>query len=340
MPNAPAPAPALDQIGVIDTSPLADGGDVGRALVARQLRETLERIGFFIITGHGVAQDLIDRTFAEARRFHAQPMAAKQAVLMNEHNNGYMASGRYNVRTSRVSEDTAKPDLNEAFFIKRERGPDDPMAKAGRRFAGPNEWPAGLKGFKETLLEYTEAVDAVARRLMPALALSLDLPADTFDAAFAESQFSFRLSHYPAVDEREAGQYGIAPHTDANFLTFLAQSGVPGLQARVGEDQWLDVPYVPGSFVVNSGDMLHRWTNGRYRSTPHRALPPVGQDRYAIPYFLGPHLDTLIECLPTCQGPGNPPQFPPITYSDYIVWWYDANYNAKDQADLAQQAAE
>ncbi len=285
-------------------------------------------------------QSLIDRTFAEARRFHAQPMTDKQKVLMNAHNNGYMASGRYNVRTSRVSEAAAKPDLNEAFFIKRERSPDDPLVQAGRRFAGPNEWPANLPGFKQNLLEYTESVDAMARSLLPALAVSLGLPPGYFDAAFAESQFSFRLSHYPAVSAREVGQYGIAPHTDANFLTFLAQSGVAGLQARVGDDEWLDVPYVPGSFVVNSGDMLHRWTNGHYRSTPHRALPPIGQDRYAIPYFLGPHLDTLIACLPSCQSPDDPPQFPPITYSDYVIWWYDANYNAKDQADLAHRAAE
>lgn len=336
----PATAAPLDRIATIDLAPLADGSRAGKEQVAKALRETLERVGFFIIVNHGVPQSLIDRTFAEARRFHAQPMEAKRAVLMNAHNNGYMAAGRYNVSTSRASDAEAKPDLNEAFFIKRERGPDDPLAKAGRRFAGPNEWPADLPGFKETLLEYTDTVDAMARRLLPALAISLDMPEDTFDAPFAESQFSFRLSHYPAVTEREAGQYGIAPHTDANFLTFLAQSGVAGLQARVGEDQWLDVPYVPGSFVVNSGDMLHRWTNGHYKSTPHRALPPIGQDRYAIPYFLGPHMDTLIECLPTCQGPGNPPQYEPMTYSDYLLWWYDANYNANKQEDLAVQAAE
>lgn len=333
MPRTPTP----DQIPVIDISPLADGSSAGRALVAGQLRDTFTRIGFLIITGHSVPQPLIDRTFAEARRFHAQPMTDKQKVLMNVHNNGYMASGRYNVRTSRVSEAAAKPDLNEAFFIKRERSADDPLVQAGRRFAGPNEWPANLPGFRETLLEYTDAVDAMARSMLPALAESLDLQPDYFDRAFAESQFSFRLSHYHQVSEREAGQYGIAPHTDANFMTFLAQSGVAGLQARVGDDEWLDVPYVPGSFVVNSGDMLHRWTNGHYRSTPHRALPPIGQDRYAIPYFLGPHMDTVIECLPTCQGPGDPPKYEPMTYSDYLLWWYDANYNAKDQADLAAE---
>lgn len=330
-----ATAPSLDKIAVIDLAPLADGSMAGKRQVADALCSTLEQVGFFIIINHGIPQSLVERAFAQARRFHAQPQADKHAVLMNAHNNGYMAAGRYNVSTSRVSDASAKPDLNEAFFIKRERSPDDPLVRAGRRFAGPNEWPANLPGFKETLLEYTDCVDAMARRLLPSLALSLDLPPDAFDAAFAESQFSFRLSRYPAVEQREPGQYGIAPHTDANFLTFLAQSGVPGLQIRSGEDQWLDVPYIPGSFVVNSGDMLHRWTNGRYQSTPHRAVAPIGGDRYAIPYFLGPHLDTLIECLPSCHSADTPPQYAPITYSDYVRWWYDANYNADVQQDLS-----
>ena len=79
------------------------------------------------------------------------------------------------------------------------------------------------------------------------------------------------------------------------------------------------------SFAVNSGDMMKRWTNHRFKSTPHRALPPVGRERYAIPYFMGPHLDTVVACLPTCEGPDNPPRHPPITYAEYLDWWYDAN---------------
>jgi isopenicillin N synthase-like dioxygenase len=175
--------------------------------------------------------------------------------------------------------------------------------------------------------------------LMPACAVALDLPPDAFDAAFAESQFSFRLSHYPPV-EAAPNQFGIAPHTDANFLTFLAQTEVPGLQLRLPSGDWLDVPYVPGSFAVNSGDMMTRWTNGRFKSTPHRALPPVGRPRYAIPFFLGPHLDTEIACLPTCQGQDNPAKFPPITYDAYLHWWYDANYNARVQDDVATASRE
>ena len=303
----------------------------GRAEVADALAATLEHVGFFIVVNHGVSRDLVRRAFAEAERFHAQSPEAKRAVLMNEHNNGYMAMARYNVRTSRASE-AALPDMNEAFFIKRERGPDDPLA--ARRFGGPNRWPADLPGFRETLLEYCATVDRLALGILPALALSLGLPEDWFAPRFTQSQFSFRLSHYPPA-ARERGRYGIAPHTDVNFLTFLAQSDVPGLQIRREGGGWEDVPFVEDSFVVNTGDMLHRWTNGRYKSTPHRALPPVGRHRYAIPYFFGPNLDAEIRCVPGCAGPGNPPRWPPVVYGDHLAWWYDANYNAADQQDLA-----
>ena len=112
----------------------------------------------------------------------------------------------------------------------------------------------------------------------------------------------------------------------------LAQDNVGGLQVESGGG-WIEVPPIVGTYVINIGDMMARWTNDRFKSTPHRAVPPVGRHRYAIPYFLGPHLDTVIACLPTCQGPGNPARHAPITYSEYLHWWYDANYNAKVQAD-------
>jgi isopenicillin N synthase-like dioxygenase len=247
---------------------------------------------------------------------------------MNEHNNGYMTLGRYAVWTSDVNAND-KPDLNEAFFSRRERQPGDPMLL--RQFAGPNQWP-DLPGFREAVCAYTGAMDALSARLLPVVAVALDLPPDTFDTPFADSQFTFRMTHYPPV-AAEPNQFGIAPHTDANFLTFLAQSDVPGLQVRTPSGTWIDVPYIPGSYAVNTGDMMVRWTNGRFKSTPHRALPPVGRHRYAIPFFLGPHMDTVIDCLPTCQGPDNPRRFEPITYDAYLRWWYEKNYNAAVQRD-------
>jgi isopenicillin N synthase-like dioxygenase len=320
-------------IPVIDVGPCFAGAPGALEATAAVLRETLENVGFFVMTNHGVPRSLIAQTFGEARRFHDQPMDRKMALRMNEHNNGYMTMGRYAVWTSEVSTND-KPDLNEAFFCKRERAADDPLRKSGRRFVGPNLWPEDLPGFRDRVLEYTNAMDALSARVLPVCAVALGLAPDAFDAAFAESQFSFRLTHYPPV-AAAPNQFGIAPHTDANFLTFLAQSEVPGLQVRTPAGEWLDVPYVPDSYAVNTGDMMYRWTNGRFKSTPHRAVPPVGRHRYAIPFFLGPHIDTVIECLPTCQGPAAPPRFPPITYEAYLTWWYDANYNAATQRDDA-----
>ena len=230
-------------IPVIDLGPYLAARPGASTATAAELDRALRDVGFFVVVNHGISQALIDDTFAQARRFHAQPMDAKLTLRMNEHNNGYMMLGRYAVWTSDVNAND-KPDLNEAFFVKRERGPDDPLVRARRRFAGPNQWPANLPGFREAVLAYTDTVDALGRKILPLCARALELVPDAFDAAFAESQFSFRLTHYPPM-AAEANQFGIAPHTDANFLTLLAQSEVPGLQVRMPDGSWVDVPYVP-----------------------------------------------------------------------------------------------
>jgi isopenicillin N synthase-like dioxygenase len=322
-------------IPVIDVADFLAGKSGSLEKTAREIHDALSRIGFFVITGHDVPRQLIDQTFAEARRLHDLPMRDKVAMKLNDHNNGYMAMGRYAVWTSDVN-DNDKPDLNEAFFIRRERGPDNPMRLTGRRFTGPNLWPddALLPEFRSRILDYLRAMEDFTNRLLPAVSVSLDLEPGFFTPHFVESQFNLRLSHYPPVDA-EANQFGIAPHSDANFMTFLAQSDVPGLQVRTVDGTWIDMPYIPGSFAVNAGDTLHRWTNGRFLSTPHRALPPRGTHRYAIPFFLAPHLDTRIECLPGCGGPGNPPKWDAISYEDWITWWTNENYDPKRQADVA-----
>ena len=318
-------------VPVIDVGDYLAGAPGAREAVAGEIRSALENVGFFVIVNHDVPRGLVARTFDEARRIHALDMRTKTSLRMNEHNNGYMAMARYTVRTAEVNAGAA-PDLNEAFFVKRERPPDDPLHRSGRRFTGPNVWPDGLPGFRENVLACTDAMDRFAHRLLPAVAAALDLPGDWFDDAFEESQFSFRLSHYPPV-AAGANQFGIAPHTDVNFMTFLPQSEVPGLEVLMPSGEWAAVPDLPDSFAVNSGDTLHRWTNGRFKSTAHRARPPVGRHRYAIPFFFGPHVDTLIECLPTCRAPGDEPRFPPITYGDYLEWWYTENYPPERQDD-------
>ena len=152
--QARSPCVAEAAIPVIDLGPCFAGAPGALDAAAAQFRAALEDVGFLVMVNHGVPQVLIDRAFAEARRFHDQPFDRKMALRMNEHNNGYMTMGRYAVWTSDVNAND-KPDLNEAFFCKRERGADDPLLSSGRRFVGPNLWPDDLPGFRDNVLAYT-----------------------------------------------------------------------------------------------------------------------------------------------------------------------------------------
>jgi isopenicillin N synthase-like dioxygenase len=123
--------------------------------------------------------------------------------------------------------------------------------------------------------------------------------------------------HYPPHPDPEDNEFGFAPHTDNNFLTFLAQSALPGLQVRTAEREWIQPPAVPGTFVVNTGAMLARYSNDRFRATPHRVINRNAISRYAIPFFLGPNHDSVVDCVPTCVGPDNPPHYEPTTYGAF-----------------------
>ena len=314
----------------IDLGDYAEGTAGPRERVARQLRHALENIGFLIVVNHGIPADLIDGITEQARRFHALPYAEKIKLATKRGNGagftGYLPSGEYAIRTSRIN-DNEQPDVNAAFFMDRERAPDDPEVVAGKLFREPNKWPADLPGFREFLLRYWEAVESFARRLLPAFAVALDLPPQAFDRAFEDAQCVLRVSHFPPAQYRN-NQFGLAPHTDANFFTVLPQSNVEGLYIRPAGGSWLKAPRIPGSLIINSGDMCRRWTNNRFLSTEHLAVNFSQEDRYSTPFFCTPHIDHPIVCLPTCCDAANPPKYPPITYGEYRVWWLNNNYQA------------
>lgn len=296
----------------------------------------LRSVGFFVATGHGIERALIEATFAEARRFHDQPLEAKLAVRLDRNNNGYMPAKSTTIRTSTVS-DNQGVDLNEAFFFRPQLSPEHPDVKAGRQYRGLNQWPAGLPGFRDACLTYAHAMEALAVRLLRVLEGVLGLRAHWFDKPFRDAQWVTRLSHYFPSDGTSS--FGLSPHTDGSFFTLLPQTEVPGLEVRLASGEWVAPPFLPGSIIFNSGDMLHRWSNGRLLSVPHRANPPHGRDRYAIPFFYGPNWDAEIACLDTCLAPGEAPRWPPITFANYMSWWYENNY-ASAHAKLSATPAD
>jgi isopenicillin N synthase-like dioxygenase len=325
-----------DTIPVLDVESHLAGEPGALERLGAQLRWAFENVGFYYLRGHGIAPSLIEATFAQAERFHALPTAAKLAVEVNEDNVGYlpMRDRQFPGRP---------PSRNAAFFLRRERAPDDPQVLAGRRFHGLNQWP-NLPGFHDTVLTYMQAMEALCRRLVPIYATALGLPSDAFDQAYTEPHLILRLTHYPPLAQGDDASLSLTPHTDSGFMTLLAPNPVPGLSILLPDGRWVDAPAVPDAFVVNGGDTLHRWTNERFLSTPHRVINRSGGDRYAIPFFCDPNHDTVIECLPTCQSASRPPKYPPVTFGDYAIWFARRNYEhlahqpARSDAEIAPGA--
>ena len=322
-----APAEMIaDAIPLIDVAGHLGGDREASREAATQLRWAFENVGFYYLSGHGVPQSLIDRTYEAAARFHAQPRAKKLALKVNEHNIGYVPISDAASLSRQAAAPGRKPSQNEAYFLRRERARDDPAVIANKRFHGLNQWPADLPGFREATLEYMRTLESLCRRLVPLYALALEVPTDCFDACFAEPHLILRMSRYPVIDDEDETVASLVPHTDSGFMTLLPPNRVQGLSIQLPNGRWIDAPGIDGAYVVNGGDILHRWTNERFLSTPHRVRNVSGQVRYAIPFFCDPEHDTVIECLPTCRSADNPAKYPPIRFGDYALWFASKSY--------------
>jgi isopenicillin N synthase-like dioxygenase len=315
-----------EEIPTLDISPYLSGRPGGCESVAAQLRDISRTVGFFYLKGHDIPQDLIDRVFAESRRFHALPIEIKKKIpyfSTGSFRSGYQPCFQDNYQRQNVNIiSNAKPNLVAKFAINREGGSGGLSMTAAERQARVNVWPKNLPGFKEALLGYHGSIEKLGRKFLPLWAASLDLPADYFERFFATPHVTLNLLYYPPQKQVGNRQYGLAPHTDNALMTFLAQKDVPGLAVRMPSGHWRAVDVVPGTLLVNTGNLIVRWTNDEYLSTKHRVINNQRVDRYSIPVFFGPSGDALIEVLPTCQGPERPPRYEPITYLKLREWYY------------------
>jgi isopenicillin N synthase-like dioxygenase len=287
---------------------------------AHAVRIACEDVGFFYVAGHGVSESLVARVFEESARFHALAVEEKQELAVNPFHRGYLPLASY-----RLNEKLA-PNLSESLVLMHELSDDDPGLLAEKPLQGPNQWP-DLPGFRATMLEYVSAIEAVGRRLLSAFALGLELPADYFEPMFRKPTTFLRLLHYPPQPADSPGnQFGSAPHTDYGAITILAQDSSGGLHVRHRSGEWIQATPVAGTFVVNVGDVMARWTNDRFVSTPHRVLNLSGGDRYSVPFFFDPSMGAEIECLPTCRSEEEPPKYPPIPYGEYLLSRLNTHY--------------
>lgn len=306
-------------IPVIDIGRLRSPDLEDRQSVAAQLRQVCHEVGFFYIQNHGIADDLIAQTFVEVKRFFDLPLAAKNEVSSQKSS----ISRGYDPLNAQSLDVNAQPDFKESYYMGIDRGSDDPLVQVGLPNHGANLWPTHLPGWRSHLEQYFGAMTALARQLARGLALSLKLEEHFFDALMDNPMPILRLLHYPPHPvQAQPDTFGCGTHTDWGFLTILLQDQVGGLEVRTADGAWVQAKPIPGTFVINLGDMMARWTNDYYQSTPHRVINRSGLERYSIPFFWDINYQSVVECLPTCQNAENPPKYPPITAGEHIIEMY------------------
>ena len=290
------------RIPIIDVASFLAGEPGAAVVLAERITRTCLDTGFLVITHHGVPQPIIDRAFAAAASFFALDEASKLALKVGAENIGYLPYGGQTVRTSTVHKNT-KPNYSESFYVTT------PDLESG----DCNRWPPGMGDFKDAVVTYFQTMRTLAHRMLPAFALALDLPADYFESDFVRSSGTVRLIEYAPQLEDEVDLFGFAPHTDGSFITFLPRSRLAGLEVRTKSGDWIRPPDVPGTLVVNTGEMLAHYSNDRFVPTPHRVINRNSFKRHAMPFFYGPNQHKVISCVPTCVSESNPARYVPST---------------------------
>ena len=298
---------------VVDISGLVAGDPGALERVARSLAAPCAEWGAFHVTGHGVPHADLER-FAEAiQEFFDLPTAAKRALRRSRDN----ARGWYDQELTKN-----RPDWKEVFDYGAER--DSANADA-QHSDGVNQWPAGRDALRSTLLAHYASCEQLALALLRAVCASLDVAAETLDAAFAPHSSFVRLNRYPPCPNPapldaplfpEEGHIGVHHHTDAGALTVLYQDDVAGLQIEYG-GQFVLIEPVAGAFAINLGDMLQVWSNDRYRSALHRVIPSADRTRFSAPFFLNPGYAAVAEPLPRLLGPGEPAHYRSISWAHF-----------------------
>ena len=287
-------------IPVIDVAALVAGTEQ-RHQVAAEIGDACREWGFFYIVGHGIDEALPRRLVDLSRAFFAQPVEKKRAIRMSL--GGRAWRGYFAVGDELTS---GKPDCKEGIYFGAELDDDHPLVRAKTPMHGRNLFPADSPAWRETVLEYMQAMTTLGHQLMAGLALSLGIDESYFADRYTREPLTlFRIFNYPPnpVPEDVEETWGVGEHTDYGVLTILKQDDAGGLQVKA-KSLWIDAPPLAGSFVCNIGDMLDRMTGGLYRSTPHRVKNRTSHDRLSLPFFFDPNFNAEVKPIELAETPG------------------------------------
>jgi len=310
----------MDSLPVIDISPYLNNTEKKQEVVEAWYR-AFNTVGFATIVGHGVPDEVVENAERVAREFFSLPLEVKtkssHTDIKSAGSLGYVPFGLEMVSG------TTTPDGAE---IKSSKRSNDLVESIGFRRTEADFLPDTPKNFTQEVYTYWDHMLKLLQKIMEISAVSLGLHEDYFVPYYKEPRTFLKFAHYPPVEkEPEPGQMRYGEHTDFIGFTILKQDVSAGaaLQVKFPDGKWVDCEPVPGSFVINAGDLIQIWTNDLFLSNWHRVKNPEGsfinRSRLSIVYFTGPKVDSMIECLPTCCSPTNPPKYKPVKERDHLA---------------------
>lgn len=312
----------LAPVPIVDISGFFAGSPGERARIAGEVGRACETIGFVLIAGHGVPDDLIDDFYDIGRQFFQLPLDVKLSYKspIDDVLSGYGCPGHgpgYHT-SERQSFNVQRYDTLEELYLHGY--PRDAAEVFKAAF-----WPQQPSQFRTIYRRYFEEMEGLAARLLRIFESALDLPDGWFGDKVDKDPSSLAMNYYSNdIDAgHEPSPYRFKAHVDGSVITVLHQDNGPGcLQLHQRGIGWGDVKAVPGTFVVNIGELMARWTNDRFVATPHRVLKPAEEEtapRMSAPFFLKPNVDATIAPIERLVWPGTPPKYPPVTGLDWLT---------------------
>ena len=318
----------LLEVPVLDIATFRGGDATAKQRLAEEVGRAINHIGFLVIIGHGVDPDLIARVQTASKAFFDLPITEKNAVFRPapDVTRGYIPLEAESVGRSQGVD--VPGDLNESLMIGPvDVPPGDPYfhrPQAGKHFH-PNLWPEAPVELKPLYGAYFRAMGGLAEDLMALFALALGLPENFFADKIGRHISRLRVRNYPApLEAPKPGQLRAGAHCDYGSLTILRAEDKPGgLQVMNKAGRWVDVPIAPDSYIISIGELMARWTNGRWAANLHRVVnPPVdqaaGSRRLSLVFFHNPNYDAPVSALPGTVVDGELPRFPPTTSGEHL----------------------
>ncbi|MDF5706077.1 MAG: 2-oxoglutarate and iron-dependent oxygenase domain-containing protein [Nostoc sp. S4] len=293
-------------IPVIDLTAFTHGNTRNRQAVVKEIYQACHEIGFMYLQNSGISKELIEQVFTYSKSFFNLPLEVKQKQAWSDElsNTGYVAIERERLDPNQPG------DLKEAFNVSKQ----------------------GAVGIDACIVAFYDRCTQLANTVLETFALALELPEDFFTTRHYRHNHTLRSLHYPPLQTPpKPGQVRAGEHSDYGSITLLFQDDVGGLEVRTTAGEWIGAAAIPDTVIVNTGDLMQRWTNHVFCSTKHRVMIPndnrVKQSRYSIAFFCHPNDDVEIACLESCQR-GKSPTYPPILAGEYLLQRLQATYNS------------